>query len=189
MGSTEARLGEHELVAGYLRRSQARAAQSAEATTVAEEALREAQRLQAAAEKEAREADEQLQKLCKVWAGAPDAAMPDADAEKSTAETELAELRARVRRTEAERDAAHLAAGCSPPEPLAALSQEAEAELGARLAEAQRTFAEALANGRATAQQAGELAVLTAQADAARSKRRRLWADAASGDSSPRTPR
>ena len=173
---------------GYLQRCQRRAAKSAEATAAAEAGLEEAKRLQATADAAAREADEQLQKLRKDLAGVSDSAMPDADAGENSG-AELAELQALLRRTEAERDAAHLAAGCSPPEPQAALSREAEAELKARLAEAQRTFAEALANGTATAQQAGALAVLTAQAEAACSKRRRLWADTGSGDSTPRTPR
>ena len=173
---------------GYLRRCQRRAEKSAEATAAAEASLEEAKRLQARADAAAREADEQLQKLRKDLAGASDSAMPDADAAEDSA-AKLAELRALLRRTEGERDAAHLAAGRPPTEPQTALSREAEAELRALLAEAQRTFAEALANGAATAQQAGELAVLTAQADAASTKRRRVRADAGSGASTPRTPR
>ena len=108
---------------GYLRRCQGRAAKSAEATAAAEEELRKAKLLQATAEKDAREADEQLQKLRKDLAGGADAAMPDAGAQEAsgTAEAELADLRALLRRTEEERDAAHLAAGRAPPEPQAAL--------------------------------------------------------------------
>ena len=80
--------------------------------------------------------------------------MPDADAAEDSA-AELAELRALLRRTEGERDAAHLAAGRPPPEPQIALPREAEAELRAQLAEGRRTFAQALTNGTSTAQQAG----------------------------------
>ena len=176
---------------GFLARCQGRARKAATATEALENALLEAKRAQAEVDAEEREAAAKLEQLRAELAHA-DASMPDVDVAEtaSAAEAELAKLRARLHRTEAERDAAHLAAGCAPPEPQTALSQEAEAELEAQLQEAQRTFAGALAGGTATARQAGELAVLTAQVEAARSKRRRASADAAGlGCSTPQTPR
>ena len=81
-----------------------------------------------------------------------------------------------------------LAAGQALPEPEEQ-THEAEATLEEQLKAAQEAFAAALATGSTTAQQAGELAVLTARAEATRSKRRRVAAHTGgSGSNSPRTP-
>ena len=118
--------------------------------------------------------------------------MPDAEAPEAggTAEPQLAALRAHLRRTEEERDAARLAAGHALPEPREELTPEAEAELERQLKEAQAKLADALARGAASAQQTAELAVLTARLEATKAKRRRVAADGAgTGNSTPRTPR
>ena len=98
----------------------------------------------------------------------------NAETRAEHAERQLKELQAHSLNLQNELDAARLAAGRPSPEPAEALSHEAEAELEARLREAQRALSEALAGGTATAAQAAELAVLTAQLDATRAKRRRL---------------
>ena len=173
---------------GYLARCQRRARTAAAATQTAETALAEANKAQAEADTEERDATAKLEQL-RADLTRSDVAMPDASAkepgEATEAEAELAKLRAVLRATEEQRDAAHLAAGHPPPEPEEPLSREAETELEEKLQEAQTALAAALGRGTATAQQAGELAVLTARLEAARSKRRRVTAE----ESAPRTPR
>ena len=168
---------------GYLARCQRRAR-----TQTAENALTEAKKAQAEADTEERDATAKLEQL-RADLTRSDVAMPDASAkepgEATEAEAELAKLRAVLRATGEQRDAARLAAGHEPPEPEEPLSREAETELEEKLQEAQTALAAALGRGTATAQQAGELAVLTARLEAARSKRRRVTAE----ESAPRTPR
>ena len=142
-----------DLAEGYLRRCEKRAAQSTEATAAAEQKLEEARLQQAAAEKEAREADEQLQQLRQDLAGAAEAAMPEAEAGGSAAaaqaELEVARLRAALATAEAQRDSARVSAGFGPQ--TVALPNEDEDDphsLQQQLAEMQRSFAAAVTSGR-----------------------------------------
>jgi len=170
----------------------------AEAKKAAEEALAGAQKAQAEAETAEREAAAKLEQLrtdlARTDAAMPDAhgsggASPGATAGEGSRDEELAALRSQLLQAQAARDAACLAAGQAPPEPEEQ-TREAEATLEEQLRAAQEAFAAALTTGSTTAQQAGELAVLTARAEAARSKRRRVSAHAGgSGTSTPRTPR
>ena len=169
----------------------------AEAKKAAEDTLAEAQKAQAEAETAEREAAAKLEQLrtdlARTDAAMPDAhgsdAAPGAHAGEGAADAELAALRTLLQQAVAARDAACLAAGQAPPEPEEQ-TREAEATLEGQLKAAQEAFAAALSTGSATAQKAGELAVLTARAEAVRSKRRRVSAETGgSGSSTPRTPR
>ena len=147
----------------------------------AQATLEEAQHAKHAADKEVEEAETKLDTLKKDLA-ATGAAMDDGEGstpkENEATEAELSRLRALLQRVENDRDAAHLAAGRTAPEPQNELTREEEAELEELLRKEQEAFATALTSGTATAQRAGALAVLTARLEGARTKRRRVGEEA-----------
>ena len=172
-----------DLLQGFVARAEGRALKAAKELETMKKAFEEAESAKAAADKEHEDAKQQLETLKRDLAAA-DTEMPDADGNTQVtvagAEPELARLRSQLRQAETARDAAFLASGHAAPQPSVPLTREAEAALEDKLKKVQANLTAALGSGTSTAQQAGEFAVLTAQLEAARSKRRRAEGDASS---------